>query len=123
MSSTFNMPCVKRNFMFLLTGVGKGIFNIIVGLLLFLNDKTPTDVMGAAMVFSGFSFLFLSKYKNMSDDDLNRAMSLYTEQNKKIAKKAAVNFAHNNKDAIAKAAYDNKDVIAQVAYDNKDVIA
>ena len=59
----------------------------------------------------------------MSDDDLQRAVSLYTEQNKAIAKKAAVNFAHNNKDAIRQAAIDNKDVIAQVAYDNRDAIA
>ena len=112
MASTFNMPCVKRNFMFLLTGIGKGIFNIMVGILLFVNDSAPARLMGVAMIASGFAFLFLSKYKNMSDDDLNRAMSLYTEQNKARAKKAAVNFAHNNKDAIAQAAYENKEVIA-----------
>ena len=70
MASTFGMPCVKRNFMFLLTGMGKGIFNIFVGLLLFINDTAATDAMGAAMVFSGGAFIFLSKYKNMSDDDL-----------------------------------------------------
>ena len=79
MASAFNMPCVKRNFMFLLTGMGKGFFKIFVGLLLFINNTTPTDIMGAAMIFSGGILIFLSKYKNMSDDDLNRALSLYTE--------------------------------------------
>ena len=81
MASTFNMPCVKRNFMFMLTGIGKGVFNIFVGLLIYVTNKgnTPGIIMGGAMIFSGCIFIFLSKYKNMSDDDLQRALSLYSE--------------------------------------------
>eukprot|EP00356_Strombidium_inclinatum_P017137 CAMPEP_0170487010 /NCGR_PEP_ID=MMETSP0208-20121228/5878_1 /TAXON_ID=197538 /ORGANISM="Strombidium inclinatum, Strain S3" /LENGTH=74 /DNA_ID=CAMNT_0010761115 /DNA_START=473 /DNA_END=697 /DNA_ORIENTATION=- len=59
----------------------------------------------------------------MTDDDLNRAISLYADGNKKQMKAAATNAFMNNKDKIAKAAYDNREVIAQVAYEHKDVIA
>lgn len=38
MGSSINMPCIGRNFFFLLTGIGKGLFNIFVGTLLFLNE-------------------------------------------------------------------------------------
>jgi hypothetical protein len=37
MASSINMPCIARNFFFILTGKGKGLFNIFVGTLLFLN--------------------------------------------------------------------------------------
>ena len=37
MGSSFNMPCISRNFFLILTGGGKGIFNIFVGLLLFVT--------------------------------------------------------------------------------------
>ena len=36
MASSFNMPCVKKNFLFLLTGIGRGAFNTYVGSLLFV---------------------------------------------------------------------------------------
>ena len=124
MASSFQMPCVKQNFFFLLTGPGKGIFNIFVGSLLFVNSSNLMFVLlGWAMIASGLIFIFLSKVKNMTDEDLNRALSVYTDDVKKAVKEGSVNFARNNKDAIAKAAYDNKDVIAQVAYDNRDVLA
>ena len=124
MASSFNMPCVGRNFFFLMTGLGKGIFNIFVGTLLFLNEGDgAAAIMGSAMIASGCAFIFLSKVKNMSDDDMQRALSIYGEQNKKAIKKNAVSVAKNNKDAIRQVAVDNQDVIAQVAYDNKDYIA
>ena len=67
-----------------MTGVGKGIFNIFVGTLLFLNeDDGACKLMGWAMIGAGFAFIFLSKVKNMSDDDMVRALSVYGEQNKK----------------------------------------
>mmetsp|Transcript_16079 Transcript_16079/g.24978 ORF Transcript_16079/g.24978 Transcript_16079/m.24978 type:complete len:139 (-) Transcript_16079:167-583(-) len=123
MASSCNVPCVKRNFFFLLTGVGKGVFNIFSGSLLFINSSTPFIILGWAMIASGLIFIFLSKVKNMTDDDLNRAISLYADGNKKQMKAAATNAFMNNKDKIAKAAYDNREVIAQVAYEHKDVIA
>ena len=81
-------------------------------------------MMAWAMIASGVIFIFLSKVKKMSDDDLHRAISLYNDgKHKQHFVQGAANLARNNKDVIAKAAYDNRDVIAQVAYENKDVIA
>lgn len=64
MASSFNMPCVEKNFLFLSTGLGKGIFNIFVGSLLFTivheGDHTTENIMGIAMMASGLIFLFLS---------------------------------------------------------------
>ena len=70
MASSFNMPCVARNFYMILTGIGKGIFNIFVGTLLFLNDSTPSFIMGICLTGSGFIFIFFSFFKKMSDEDL-----------------------------------------------------
>lgn len=70
MASTFMMPCIKENFFFLLTGIGKGFFNIFVGTLLLLNGDTASFLMAWAMIGSGFALLFLSKVKKMSDEDL-----------------------------------------------------
>ena len=90
MASSFNMPCVGRNFFFLMTGIGKGIFNIFVGTLLFLNENDGmATLMGWAMIGSGLAFIFLSKVKNMSDDDMQRALSIYGEANKAQMEKAA----------------------------------
>lgn len=74
MASSFNMPCIERNFFFLLTGVGKGSFNIFVGVVLFVSDETNITnwIFGWAMIISGFIFIFLSKVKKMSDADLHR---------------------------------------------------
>ncbi len=79
MASSINMPCVARNFFFILTGVGKGLFNIFVGTLLFLNDDgvNPSMILGFCLIFSGLTFLFLSYCKKMTDTDLQRATSLY----------------------------------------------
>ena len=70
MASSFMMPCIKENFFFLMTGVGKGIFNIFVGTLLLLNKNGPSYICAYAMILSGLAFLFLSKVKKMSDEDL-----------------------------------------------------
>merc|ERR1712086_714398 len=106
MASSINMPCVARNFFFILTGVGKGLFNIFVGTLLFLNEDgfNPSMFLGFAMIASGFVFLFLSYCKKMTDTDLQRATSLYGNELQVKAKTAAKNAAVNNKDAIGKAA-------------------
>ena len=82
MASSCNVPCVKRNFFFLLTGMGKGLFNMFVGSLLFVNSDSLMIVAGWAMIASGLIFIFLSRVKKMSDDDLNRAISLYADQQK-----------------------------------------
>ena len=121
-SSSFQMRCVRRNFLFMMTGVGRGFFNIYVGLLMFFTNgdgKWVSYIMGFAMIGAGLIFLFLSRFKNVSDEDINRAVS--------VQKKSVFNsfgtVAKNNEAAIKQAAWDNRDVIGQVAYDNRDVIA
>ena len=84
-----------------MTGVGKGLFNVFVGTLLFLNAETMSYIMGGAMIGAGAIFLFLSKVKKMSDDDLHRALSVYADQNKAHMKKAGSKFANDHKDVIA----------------------
>ena len=108
----------------MMTGVGRGCFNIFVGsLLFFTNDKSKTFTagffMGWAMILCGCLFIFLSKFKQLSDEDINRAISV---QKQSVANHVGT-LAKNNEGAIKQAAYNNRDVIAQVAYDNRDVIA
>ena len=80
-----------------MTGVGKGVFNIFVGFLMIVKSQAlPSWLMGIAMILAGILFIFLSKYKEMSDEDLNRAVSV---------NRAALN------QAVKKKAVDNKDVI------------
>ena len=105
MASSFNMPCVEKNFLFLSTGLGKGVFNFFIGSLLFCivdpkSDHLTENIMGIAMMASGVIFLFLSKVKKMEDEDLVRALSVYAESDKGNMKKKAKQTAHNNKDKI-----------------------
>ena len=107
-ASSFQMEVVRKNFLFLMTGTGKAAFNIFVGTLCFITSQKATSyIMGTAMILSGCVFIFFSKYKEMSDEDLNRAVSV---------SRGSVNAA------LAKTASNNKDVIYQAAYDNKEVI-
>ena len=85
-----------------MTGIGKGLFNVFVGTLLFLNADTMSYIMGGAMILSGFVFLFLSKVKNMSDDDLHRALSVYADQNKAQMKNSSKYVASKKKAAKKK---------------------
>ena len=124
MGSSFNMPCVARNFYFILTGIGKGCFNLFCGLLLFIDmDNMFSLIMGILMFSSGIIFIFLSRCRHMSDDQLQRATSIITGDLKKKAAQDSLNYAKAHQDEIKQVAYDNKDVIAQVAYENKDAIA
>jgi hypothetical protein len=58
----------------ILTGGGKGLFNIFVGLLLYVTagDEKKGNIfdyiVGILLVASGIFFLFLSKCSNMSDE-------------------------------------------------------
>ena len=97
---------------------------------MFLNDGAAGNgggamnlIAGWALIASGLAFLFLSKVKNMSDEDMQRALSVYAEQQKSGMKEGAKKFAKDHKEDAKKLAYDNKDVIAAVAYENKDVLA
>ena len=76
-ASSFQMVVIKKQFLFLMTGVGKGVFNLFVGFLMIVKSQAlPSWLMGLAMIAAGILFIFLSKYKEMSDDDLNRAVSV-----------------------------------------------
>ena len=46
-------------------------------------------IMGGSMIIGGLAFIFLSKVKNMSDEDLNRALSVHADNTKDAAAGAA----------------------------------
>ena len=118
------MPVVARDFYFIQTGMGKGCFNLFCGLLMCCDiDEFYSKIMAFCMIISGITFIFLSRCRHMSDEQLNRATSIATKELKKKAQTDALNYAKNHKDDIKQAAYDNREVIAQVAYDNKEAIA
>ena len=75
--------------------------------------------MGISMILVGRAFIFLSKYKQMSDEDLVRAVSV----TRKSVVNAGIGAVRNNQGIIRQAAEENQDLIAQVAYENKDVVA
>ena len=100
-ASSFNMPCIAQNFYLILTGMGKGMFNIFIGLLLLCSsDKALSQVMASIMLISGAVFIFLSKYRNMSDEALQRATSIATKEVKQKAQEDALNYAKDHKDDI-----------------------
>ena len=118
--SSLQLVVIKKQFLFLMTGIGKGAFNIFVGFLMLVKSQSiPSWIMGIGMILVGILFIFLSKYKEMSDEDLNRAVSV----NRAAVSQAVKQTAVDNKDVIYQAAYDNKDVIAEAAYNNREVIA
>ena len=81
-SSTFGLTCVRRNFLFMMTGAGRGFFNIFVGGTLFMTTSetdgffSPGTMMGIGMLIGGSIFLFLSFFKNMNDEEISRAVSI-----------------------------------------------
>lgn len=92
--------------------MGKGFFNLFVGSLMLINKDLFSIIVGCCLIGSGLLFLFLSKVKKLSDEDLQRATSIYTENLKKEAREGVVDYAKAHKDDIKQAAYDNRDVIA-----------
>ena len=136
MASSFNMPCIEREFFFLMTGIGKGCFNIFVGFCLFIStadsENLLNTIMGYCMIVAGLIFLFLSKFKKMSDEDLHRSLSIMVSEKDSLKKGAkllgskskglAKDIISNNKEEIKQGLYDNKEVIAQAAADNPDIL-
>ena len=123
MGSTFSVGCIARNFYFILTGMGKGCFNLFLGSLMLINNDIFSKIVAGSLLASGVLFIFLSKVKKLTDEDLQRATSIYTDNLKKEAKEGVVDYAKSHKEEIKQAAWDNREVIAQVAYDHKDSIA
>ena len=75
--------------------------------------------MGWFIMIGGLIFLFLSKYKQLSDEDINRAVSVQ----KKSVQGHVKQFARNNQEEIKTAAWNHREEIGSVAYDNRDAIA
>lgn len=70
--------------------MGKGTFNIFVGLLLLVDTsdgstKVMDNIAGYAIIASGCIFIFLSKIKNMKDEDIHRAISVMAAKDKATA--------------------------------------
>jgi hypothetical protein len=86
LGSSFNMPVVARDFYFIQTGMGKGCFNLFCGLLMCCDiDEFYSKIMAFCMIISGITFIFLSRCRHMSDEQLNRATSIATKELKKKA--------------------------------------
>ena len=106
----------------------------MVGSFLIIDTNILIQLGGYIIMGTGLIFIFLSYFKNMSDEDLEKAMAIKSESHRKTLKKHALKLAENNKDnakqliinnkdVIGKVAYDNRDVITQAAYDNKELLA
>ena len=100
MISTFNVGFIARNFYFILTGMGKGLLNLFLGSLMLINDDIFSKIVASCLIGSGILFVFLSKVKKLSDEDLQRATSIYTDNLKKEAKEGIVDYAKAHKDDI-----------------------
>ena len=101
-----------------MTGVGRAGFNIGVGTLLFLNSDILSTIAGCALIASGLILLYLSKVKNMSDVELNRAMSVYASDRTSYLRDAAPTSVNDS--APIQPDYSSSEVIAQVSHDSRD---
>merc|ERR1711935_111056 len=84
-ASCFGAKFIINDYLFIMTGKGRGCFNIIVGLLIFItNPRTtvPEYLMGFLLLFSGMFILFLTLCTKASNDDILRAMSVNSSMKK-----------------------------------------
>ena len=70
------MKCIRNNFLFLLTGTGKGIFNIFVGCILFYcggsdNLNVLILIVGWTCIATGIVFIFLAQVRQLSEADIS----------------------------------------------------
>ena len=106
LASSFGFGCIKRNFLFMLTGKGKGLFNIFVGSIIIACDTGKSVAwynyaMGGASMGTGLLFIGLSTCRNMTDDQLDAAMAVsVSKAQKDAAKKKGLKIAIDNKDTI-----------------------
>ena len=64
------------------------------GLLLLIDDdQWMSRIMAIVMIGSGITFIFLSRCRNMSDEQLNHATSINTKELKKRAAQDSLNYA------------------------------
>ena len=95
--SSFGSNAVKKNMLFMSSGYGKGFFNLFTGMLLFINADTSSflnynTICGMAISVSGLIFICLSKFKDLSESDLDR----HASHNRKEVYAAGMGVAKNN---------------------------
>ena len=79
-ASTFNFSFMASSFYLLLTGHGKGIFNLMIGSLLLINNEDLFSIILAACVgLAGIFFIALSCMRNLSDDALEKVTAIYSK--------------------------------------------
>ena len=78
-ASSFGAKFVIENYLFIMTGKGRGLFNIFVGTLLFITTAKSTIaslIMGILLCLSGVFILYLSCCNKMSDVEIQRNFSV-----------------------------------------------
>ena len=66
----------------MLSGAGRGAFSVFVGMSLFFNVNqldgflNYDTIMGLVMMTGGLIFIFMSRFREMSDEALLEAVSL-----------------------------------------------
>ena len=71
---------MASSFYLLLTGHGKGIFNIIIGSLLLINyEDTFSYILAACVSLAGIFFIILSCLRNLSDENLEKVTAIYAK--------------------------------------------
>ena len=112
--SSMNWDFIRHNYLFMLTGKGRGCFNIFVGTLLFISNPkagVPSIIMGILMCMAGCFLLFLSISNKMSDNTIRISQSFDAT---KVMTNAATSVLGNKK---------NQQFAKNIAYENRDVIA
>ena len=93
--SSFGLNVIKKNMLFMSSGYGKGFFNLFTGMLLFINSEEGfgfNTISGIAISISGLIFICLSKFKDLSESDLDR----HASSNRKEVYAAGMGVAKNN---------------------------
>ena len=86
-ASSFGAKFVIENYLFIMTGKGRGLFNIFVGSLLFITTAKATIaslIMGIALCLAGFFILYLSCCNKMTDIEIQRNMSVQQSEIREV---------------------------------------
>ena len=82
---------MASTFYLLLTGHGKGIFNLMIGSLLLINDEDWFSIILAACVgLTGIFFIALSCIRNLSDEGLDKVKFIYSKNLQRDAEEGII---------------------------------
>ena len=71
---------MASTFYLLLTGHGKGIFNLMIGSLLLINsDDMFSTILAGCVGLTGIFFIALSCMRNLSDEALEKVTVIYSK--------------------------------------------